>query len=453
MLSKDCEKVPLFLQKKTLDLFYQCKNNYAPECCTDDEFVHTMLLQFQKCPNPSHPTEFVCPECDYVAGTMSDISAHFDTKHSVEASFSCTCGSSYDRMPDFLRHYIKCPIAATDLQDPTHSKASDPPKAQKGDTTTSESSPENAETDGVNFFSTYRHPPVVPIKGPSNEKPFGCPQCPKGFKSKSLLEQHMHLHYPPRYKCRWCGKVYRWPPVYYHHMRICKKLPSSKSNHLPHPAVESIPKAEIAESSPLELAHSTPNVPPTPPPPPPPPPPLSLAKKPRLATAPAADTSEKLPPVPVSPFMCFCNSVFSDIQSYFAHVSNCSQVLKTLRGRYSNLPITDFPPLSSSFDSKFSLPLKPELQSPEPRISHRSSKVFVCNICSKGFTSKLSLKQHVDGKHRAEGKYVCQVCGKRYRWGASFYYHRRTCISTALPKANNTSDVPSLPHHISQPSA
>ncbi|BHF66189.1 hypothetical protein SprV_0200920500 [Sparganum proliferum] len=270
MLSKDYEKVPLFLQKETLDLFYQCKKTLAPKTCTDDEFVHTMLLQLQKLSNPSQ--------------------------------------------------YAK--------------------------------------------------------------------------------------------------------------------------------QVEATPKTELTESSPLELAHSTPIAPPTPPPPPP-----SLAKKSRFSSIPPACTPEKVPPVPVSPFMCFCNSVFPDIQSYFAHVSNCSQVLKTLRGRYSNLPLADFPPLSSSFDSKFSHPPKSEHQSPEPRISHRSSKVFVCSICSKGFTSKLSLKQHVDGKHRAEGKYVCQVCGKRYRWGASFYYHRRTCISAALPKANNTSDVPSLPHHISQPSA
>ncbi|VDK78343.1 unnamed protein product [Dibothriocephalus latus] len=369
-LDKELLEMAAKSKKKTLDLFYQCKNKLAPKACTDDEFVQTMLLQIQKFPNPSqsianNSTEFVCPECDFVAGSMSDISAHFDLKHSVEASFSCTCGSSYDRMPDFLRHYITCPTAATDLQDPSHSKASDPPKALKAEAAGNGNSPENTETDSTNFFSTYRHPPVVPIKGPSNEKPFGCPQCPKGFKSKSLLEQHMHLHYPPRYKCRWCGKVYRWPPVYYHHMRICKKLPSSKSNHLPHPEVDSTPKAE----------------------------------------------------------------------SYFAHVSNCSQVLKTLRGRYSNLPPTDFSPLPSSLDSKLSVPLKPELQSPEPRISHRSSKVFICSICSKGFTSKLSLKQHMDGKHRAEGKYVCQVCGKRYRWGASFYYHRRTFFLQQLMRA------------------
>ncbi|KAF6776694.1 hypothetical protein AHF37_03999 [Paragonimus kellicotti] len=47
----------------------------------------------------------------------------------------------------------------------------------------------------------------------------------------------MHIHYPPKYTCRYCAKKYRWPPVFYHHQRTCKKRPptttadASPDNH------------------------------------------------------------------------------------------------------------------------------------------------------------------------------------------------------------------------------
>ncbi|BHF61225.1 hypothetical protein SprV_0100419800 [Sparganum proliferum] len=56
-------------------------------------------------------------------------------------------------------------------------------------------------------------------------RPFKCCHCVKSFKSKALLDQHMHIHYPPKYTCRYCAKKYRWPPVFYHHQRTCKKRP------------------------------------------------------------------------------------------------------------------------------------------------------------------------------------------------------------------------------------
>ncbi|KAA3682241.1 uncharacterized protein DEA37_0012268 [Paragonimus westermani] len=68
-------------------------------------------------------------------------------------------------------------------------------------------------------------------------RPFKCCHCIKAFKSKALLDQHMHIHYPPKYTCRYCAKKYRWPPVFYHHQRTCKKRPptttadASPDNH------------------------------------------------------------------------------------------------------------------------------------------------------------------------------------------------------------------------------
>ncbi|CAH8576690.1 unnamed protein product [Schistosoma haematobium] len=60
-------------------------------------------------------------------------------------------------------------------------------------------------------------------------RPFKCCHCIKAFKSKALLDQHMHIHYPPKYTCRYCAKKYRWPPVFYHHQRTCKKRPTTST--------------------------------------------------------------------------------------------------------------------------------------------------------------------------------------------------------------------------------
>ncbi|VDP84370.1 unnamed protein product, partial [Echinostoma caproni] len=68
-----------------------------------------------------------------------------------------------------------------------------------------------------------------PQTSPDLTRPFKCCHCIKAFKSKALLDQHMHIHYPPKYTCRYCAKKYRWPPVFYHHQRTCKKRPPSTS--------------------------------------------------------------------------------------------------------------------------------------------------------------------------------------------------------------------------------
>ncbi|KAL7062618.1 hypothetical protein AAHC03_0317 [Spirometra sp. Aus1] len=64
-------------------------------------------------------------------------------------------------------------------------------------------------------------------------RPFKCCHCVKSFKSKALLDQHMHIHYPPKYTCRYCAKKYRWPPVFYHHQRTCKKRPPATTTTCP----------------------------------------------------------------------------------------------------------------------------------------------------------------------------------------------------------------------------
>lgn len=367
-----------------------------------------------------------CPECQYVAENMSKLFEHFESSHSVEAGFSCNCGLTFCRLPAFLRHYIACPLAPVDTQEQSNLKHSPPLTPNKvcddifkrpdspvvaNPETNGSTSPEASVQESVPHYSFYKHPPVVPIKGPSDDRPFGCPKCPKGFKSKSLLEQHMHLHYPPRYKCRWCLKVYRWPPVYYHHMRTCKKMLRSEA--------ASVDKQTPSTSSPTSTSANDNTV-------------LDLSQPTKSAQVPMKEENVAKPNIP-SDVSCSCGATFTDVQSYFKHAAKCLQLLHPFACLMT--------PSTECTESSDVTPL-----------SKSRSRRFLCNICAKDFTSKLSLKQHVDGKHRAEGKYVCKLCGKRYRWGASFYYHRRTCSlanGVNLPANGVISRLP----HISQPSA
>ncbi|VEL09151.1 unnamed protein product [Protopolystoma xenopodis] len=443
----------------------------------------------------------------------------------MDGGFSCTCGLAYERMPDFLRHYIDCPVAATDLQDPVHESPSQKriklESKHQGIVEQTRIPTENGSShsellpneEGGEVFHKYRHPPVSPIIGPTNDKPFGCPKCPKGFKSKSLLEQHMHIHYPPRYKCRWCGNMYRWPPVYYHHKQKCKKRPGfmlddrngtsavvslrnspriGKLCHrrplspadVPlnlengHPKQSDRPVAIEAEPSPLpQTIPSIGSILPT-----------DVLK--------ASDPSVSMPVQ--GRVTCLCSEVMHDFESYFEHVAKCSKFLELSHmtpaqpsvitssfqppppslSNVSHTSDTTIPSPPSAFQCYTRMPSPPSAVCLD--LSYRKRKresyiarvkankftkgvadqcqmnadgSFRCIECNKDFSSKLSLKQHIDGKHRPEGKYLCSSCGKRYRWGASFYYHKRNCVHsedlplTRLPLDQSTQQQQLLEHN------
>ncbi|VDP95119.1 unnamed protein product [Echinostoma caproni] len=393
--------------------------------------------------SPDRSNAKICPECKFVSSSSEELCEHFENSHAEKGSFSCTCGDSYARLPDFLRHYIDCPVAATDLQDTRR----DSINKRKGKRRHAEYDPpseivtddgvENGDSSSYETYYSYRHPSVSPIAGPSEDKPYGCPKCTKGFKSKSLLDQHMHLHYPPRYKCRWCGNVYRWPPVYYHHKQKCKKRPlhnnsGSDANHECNSSEESPFKTEDPNVSTEQVALAQ----------------KTLAQFMNIhgMTIPNSNhASSVIPPllngsVPPCKFPCICSEVFLTLPSYLEHAKVCSSMLSASTVLENLAPQVLLPGLNMGLDlSTQSLLIKSEengTATPEkPAVRdlslHQPSGVngiFTCSICGKDFNSKLSLKQHVDGKHRAEGKYLCPTCGKRYRWGASFYYHKKTCF-------------------------
>ena len=50
-----------------------------------------------------------------------------------------------------------------------------------------------------------------------------------------------------------------------------------------------------------------------------------------------------------------------------------------------------------------------------------------CNICSKSFLTKTSLKHHIQRLHPNENlPYSCEVCGKQYQWNSVLKIHRYT---------------------------
>ncbi|CAL8088740.1 unnamed protein product [Calicophoron daubneyi] len=463
----------LAIESDVCNRFHKLKDDRGKSSLTDSEFLSLIIDHLESCDSScltkdgcllngskgsrSENARRSCPECKFTALPES-LWNHFESAHAGEGCFPCTCGDSFVRMPDFLRHYIQCPVAATDLQDPTDDET--PQKRVKLSPSPTNAADSLDESIGNSdsppeLYHSYRHPSVSPVAGPSEDKPYGCPKCFKGFKSKSLLDQHMHLHYPPRYKCRWCGNVYRWPPVYYHHKQKCKKRPNhngsdtaSLNDYKPGSEDSSFKVGDTAISSEqVAIAqrtlvqfmnfHGIPFPPPN--------------GTPDSSSAPAPNGNR-----PACPFTCLCTEVFPTLTLYLEHMRTCPSILSASSVFENFIPQALFNSPNLGLDlSTQSISSKTEDRSAyvaedlspykDPPI-HQSpgvNGIFTCTICGKDFNSKLSLKQHVDGKHRPEGKYLCPTCGKRYRWGASFYYHKKTCIAPETTEviASQTSEL------------
>ncbi|KAL3318670.1 hypothetical protein Ciccas_002662 [Cichlidogyrus casuarinus] len=301
------------------------------------------------------------------------------------------------------------------------------------------------------------------------EKPFSCAQCPKSFKSKPLLEQHMHIHYPPRYKCSWCGNLYRWPPVYYHHKQKCRLRPNCENNSQSLEPLQPLPKS-VAETSPINnsvfhpdqfnLLNSLSS---------------NLFALQALNSLMNSNDNQQCHPMehisseaeaPTIP--CVCGYRSKDYSVYTQHTSMCPFVQLNSEFRQQNSlqnwiqlltnsqslqqqSMEESQPCDLSINSRLSREDTGSSQETACLSSTRApykrknthnrdtyhdiievdrntdGKQFRCRLCDKTFSSKLSIKQHIDGKHSDKGKFVCAICNKRYRWGASFYYHRKIC--------------------------
>ncbi|KAM3174820.1 hypothetical protein ACTXT7_009733 [Hymenolepis weldensis] len=457
--------------------------------------------------SPTNPT-LTCPECKVVTANHMQLLRHFESAHGTYGNYACSCGVEFGWLPAFLSHHLLCPLAAS------------------------------KKPQGWSFDNSFmkKHIPLQfkPTKPPivSNQqtqpdlsRPFKCCHCVKSFKSKALLDQHMHIHYPPKYTCRYCAKKYRWPPVFYHHQRTCKKRPalptvsSTGNSSTMGRAAEPVQSRSYASRPTQVSPYQFPQIPPPtslpiPPPfllnsptqeqrppntqglllPPPsssnivrpwerkegvsllsipplrlPPFPLPLGANPELLRFPGPPSLPLPPPPPSllpfysvletqnsnlcseganvtntsnSPVTCVCGMNFDGLSPYLSHIANCP-----LFGRALSIPP---PQLDDTNPALFLANMisvlekcKPEffqqfLNRSSPRINQTQGEALEmvggnsCDQCGKEFSSRLSLKQHVEGKHSTEGKYQCPGCAKRYRWGASYYYHKKSCPAVSI---------------------
>lgn len=67
------------------------------------------------------------------------------------------------------------------------------------------------------------------------------------------------------------------------------------------------------------------------------------------------------------------------------------------------------------------------------RKSKSADENFVCMHCNKKYTSRLGLRQHINGVH---GTGCTCTCGENFKWRWQMMLHRRRCAEWALGKPN-----------------
>ncbi|THD24894.1 Zinc finger protein [Fasciola hepatica] len=280
---------------------------------------------------------------------------------------------------------------------------------------------ETGDNSSYETFYSYRHPSISPTAGPSEEKPYDYPKFSKGFKSKSPLDQHMHLHYSPPHthtSIGGAGTYIAGLPCTFARNK-CKKSPlHSNSNADPsrecNGASESPFKIEDSVSiGQVVLAQKT----------------LAEFMNTRGMSLPNTSSSgvKQLALINGTAPQCklqnICSEVFPTLPSYLEHTKSGSSIIAStvlenispqalLPNLSLGLDFSSQPFVLKSDEDGPVIPDKPiirDLQTPDV------NGIFICPICGKDFNSKLSSKQHVDVKHRAEGKYLCPTCGKLYR--------------------------------------
>lgn len=74
---------------------------------------------------------------------------------------------------------------------------------------------------------------------------------------------------------------------------------------------------------------------------------------------------------------------------------------------------------------KTKTPMKKEKVAFNYYVRANGEKVYVCNLCNKGYKYSSSLKIHMR-IHTQEKPYVCNVCGKTFKQYSSLTYHHRS---------------------------
>ncbi|PAA52965.1 hypothetical protein BOX15_Mlig008468g2, partial [Macrostomum lignano] len=268
-----------------------------------------------------------------------------------------------------------------------------------------------------------------------------CPECSKRFRTKTLLDQHMHLHRPPAYQCRYCSRKFRWPPVFYQHQRQCKLNPSvvaasaaggngnsrshgnnsRRKSYTPVKAPE--PAAPMRPPVSLSAAAVTPE---------------SESAGLSLLRDASSDNSIGGVVSNAANYRCACTAVFASVKAYLNHCDSCPE--HSGRGQQQLEQQQQQAQVGSIVDAASLSQLAPSV-----------AGGYTCPQCNNTYSSRLSLKQHIEGMHSIEARYECDGCRKRFRWGASYYCHKKTCSAYKAMQGAGGADSQHLPLHQLQP--
>lgn len=80
----------------------------------------------------------------------------------------------------------------------------------------------------------------------TNEKPYGCVYCPRFFRQRTILNQHLRIHTGEKpYKCTQCGKDFRQKAILDQHTRthqgdrpFCCPMPNCRRRFATEPEVK-----------------------------------------------------------------------------------------------------------------------------------------------------------------------------------------------------------------------
>uniref|UniRef100_A0A1I8J3J9 C2H2-type domain-containing protein n=1 Tax=Macrostomum lignano TaxID=282301 RepID=A0A1I8J3J9_9PLAT len=220
------------------------------------------------------------------------------------------------------------------------------------------------------------------------------PPPPLAVSTGSVVNGLPPLHRPPAYQCRYCSRKFRWPPVFYQHQRQCKLNPSvvaasaaggngnsrshgnnsRRKSYTPVKAPE--PAAPMRPPVSLSAAAVTPE---------------SESAGLSLLRDASSDNSTGGVVSNAANYRCACTAVFASVKAYLNHCDSCPE--HSGRGQQQLEQQQQQAQVGSIVDAASLSQLAPSV-----------AGGYTCPQCNNTYSSRLSLKQHIEGMHSIEAR-------------------------------------------------